>query len=351
LNPDLERLMRSVKPTIDAGGRLILLSRSDKLRPQSLFKTIYRSALEGKNSYKPLFHPWHARPDRDEAWYAEQVRESLANTTALDFVHEQYPATDVEALAAPTLSKRLPAQWLSACFEERRPLTPANYPCDVANRRRLEPPALPGLVVYQWPAPPAEVQRGEKKARLKGRHYAIGADPALGNPNSDDSAAVVLDCSTGNQVAELVGKFEPEVFGQYVAQLAAWYGRALVLPERNAMGVSLVSALRDAGARVMCGKDGNPGWQTTATSKATLYNTLAEHLRAGDAGIASRKTLDQLLSIEAATLSAPEGLHDDRAMAYALATTARAQAGPTEYVVALPIRPKKQDPNKGWRTL
>src|SRR6516165_9160035 len=33
LVPDLDRLMRAVKPTIDGGGRMILLSRADKTKP------------------------------------------------------------------------------------------------------------------------------------------------------------------------------------------------------------------------------------------------------------------------------------------------------------------------------
>ena len=41
LCPDLDRLMRAVKPTIDGGGRMVLLSRSDKSRPQSAFKRMY----------------------------------------------------------------------------------------------------------------------------------------------------------------------------------------------------------------------------------------------------------------------------------------------------------------------
>src|SRR5262245_34537515 len=35
LVPDLDRLMRAVKPTIDGGGRMVLLSRADKSNPPS----------------------------------------------------------------------------------------------------------------------------------------------------------------------------------------------------------------------------------------------------------------------------------------------------------------------------
>src|ERR1051325_4359680 len=49
---DLDALLGSVKPTLDAGGRLLLLSRSNKAKPASPFKRIYRAARAGQNGYQ-----------------------------------------------------------------------------------------------------------------------------------------------------------------------------------------------------------------------------------------------------------------------------------------------------------
>ena len=57
LCPDLDRQMRSVKPAIDAGGRMILLSRADKSKPESAFKRLYRAALQGPTDWVPVFLP------------------------------------------------------------------------------------------------------------------------------------------------------------------------------------------------------------------------------------------------------------------------------------------------------
>jgi len=122
LCPDLDRLMRAVKPTIDGGGRMILLSRADKTKPLSPFKRIYQGARQGQNEWTAVFLPWHARPDRDAAWYEEQQQDIFSRTGAVDDLHEQYPATDAEALAPRTLDKRLPAAWLHRCYREQRPL-------------------------------------------------------------------------------------------------------------------------------------------------------------------------------------------------------------------------------------
>src|SRR5579872_5245677 len=48
--PDLQALLNAVKPTIDARGRLVLLSSSDKGQEESLFKRIYRAARSGADS-------------------------------------------------------------------------------------------------------------------------------------------------------------------------------------------------------------------------------------------------------------------------------------------------------------
>ena len=49
----------------------------------------------------------------------------------------------------------------------------------------------------------------------------------------------------------------------------------------------------------------------------------ARVLRAGDAALCDAETAAQVASIEAATLRAPPGLHDDRALAFVLALAAR----------------------------
>lgn len=95
LAPDVDRTITSTKPTIEAGGQMILLGRVDKRRQDTPHKQIFKDALLGKNGYHPIFIPWHAHPRRDAAWYERITREALS----IDEVHEQYPATPQEALA------------------------------------------------------------------------------------------------------------------------------------------------------------------------------------------------------------------------------------------------------------
>jgi hypothetical protein len=295
-----DRLLGSIKPTIDAGGQLILLSRVDKARPLTAFKRIYEAAKARLNAWTPVFLPWSARPDRDAAWYARQEQDIISRTGGKDGLYEQYPATDVEALLPPQLTKRLAGEWLLKV----KAFLPA--------RGAPGAPALPNLAVFLPPVP--------------GVAYVIGADPAEGNPGSDASCAQVGRRDTGAHVAKLSGLLEPTAFAGALTTLARWYNNAGVLVERNNHGHAVLAR---AGFRALSGPDGKPGWLTTPTSKVALYDALAATLAAEEGTVADEATWHQLASIDGNTLNAPQGLPDDAAMAYALMQRARALASVT----------------------
>lgn len=325
LAPDLNKLMRSVKPTIDNGGKLILLSRVDKSVPNSEFKQIYRGAKRGDNGWSYLFLPWSTHPGRDDAWYDRQRRDVMSRTGSLDDLWEQYPATDTEALSSRTLDKRIPPMWIEACYREMKGI------------RVRESPALFGLTIFLAPEP--------------GVRYVIGADPAEGNPTSDDSSLTVVKVDSGEEVATFSGKFEPDVFAMYLTQISVFYNYAPALVERNNHGHAVIQWLEEHSRRVrlLPGHDAEPkkaprgkvrkknkaGWLTNKLGKAILYTICTEHFRTcanfdeegGKSTIVLHDftTYQQLMSIEGATLSAPEGDMDDRATSYSLAQAGRDQ--------------------------
>jgi hypothetical protein len=288
-----ESLMTAVKPTIDNGGQMILLSRSNKKRPESLFKRIYRQAKNGENAWVPIFVPWFAHPERDLKWYRDIRSDTLANTGYLDDLHEQYPATDVEALDTKTADKRIPSEWLKRCYVESKPVDD------------FTAPTLPGLTVYQTPIPD--------------RKYIVGVDTAEGNPTSDDSSIEIRDLETGHEAACLAGKIEPSTTGYYASEIAKYYYGAPIIVERNNHGHAVLLWLQDnSNARLIKGSDGKLGWQTNTVSKAMMWSKTAEAARDHGFTLHSFSTYTQLSSIDGSTLSAPEGMHDDRAVAFAL---------------------------------
>lgn len=300
-----ESLLAAVKPTLEGGGRLILLSRPDKSRPNSPFKRIYRAARSGENGWTPVFLPWHSHPARNRRWYEATKREILARTGSDDELHEQYPETEGQALAGRTLDKRLPAAWLGAVYAELRPVAGPDAP------------PLSQLRVYRRPA--------------AGHVYVIGADTAEGNPTSDDSAAEVLDAATGEQAATFCGRMEPKTFARGIGLLAAYYNHAPALVERNNHGHAVILCLELEYPRtyLLKGQDGRTGWQTSALSKASAYDKAADQVREGQVLIHDPDTYEQLAGIEGSTLKAPPGDKDDRAIAFVLACVGREQRAPT----------------------
>jgi hypothetical protein len=323
----LEALLAAAKPAIDAGGRAVILSSPDKARPQSTFKKLYRAAKAGTVNFAAVFQPWTARPDRTPAWYEEQRRASLALNGSLDLLHQEYPATDAEALSPRSLDKRIAAAWLEQCYREQAPVSGEGGSMVYQVPGPEGPvatvgPAVPGLVVYVPPQP--------------GRSYVIGGDPAEGNPTSDDSAATVLDAQSGEEVACLAGKFEPAVFAEYLDAVGQWYNEAALMVERNNHGHAVLLWLREhSRLRRLLGHDGNEGWLSSERGKALLYSAAADGFRNAETVLHSFDTFAQLASIDGNTLRAPEGEMDDRADSHALAVAGMPQAGAPRLPLAI----------------
>lgn len=308
LLPDLAGLLESIEPTIGDGGRMVLVSKTDKSKPESAFKKIYRAARAKTTYWHPIFLRWDARPDRSQEWYEEEKRASLAATGSLDGFHANYPATDAEALSPRTLDKRIAPAWIEQCYAELPGV-------DVAGLA----PALPGLVVYRLPIP--------------GRKYVCGADPAQGNPTSDDSAGEMFDAETGEQVAELAGKFEMTVFGGYLGKLCTWYNRAPVMVEENNHGHTVIKHLRENFPQIrrLVGHLGRDGWASSTLGKTMLYDAVADAFKNGEVMIHSFRLFTQLCSIDGNTLRAPEGQLDDLADGCGFAIVGRLKSRPALY--------------------
>ena len=307
LVPDLNGLLLRIKPTIDMGGKLILLSKANKKEPKSEFKRIYKNAKTGQadgEQWASVFLPWHVRPQRTQEWYDNERRDIEKRTGSLDDLWENYPATDAEALAPKQLDKRIPFKWCQRVYIEEMPLT-EHVLTDVPGV-----PYIPGLRLYVLPQ--------------KHRRYCGGADPAEGNPTSDDSGFEIVDAHTGEQCAVFQGKFEPTVFALYIETISLFYNKASVLPERNNHGHAVIAVLKlNKKITVLNGDDGKPGWLDNQRGKTILYDHLADTIRTEDCILHDVATHDQITSIEGGTLSAPNGMMDDLSDAAALAQKAR----------------------------
>ena len=311
--PYFKQLMTAVRPTIDAGGQIMALSTSDKEKPASEFKRLFKEAQAKLNGWKSVFLPWSTRPGRTAAWYAAK-----AASYEQDDLWQEYPATILEALAGRSAGKRFQPAWLNACYEAGRPIDSAG-------------PAIPGLIVYEQPE--------------DGRSYTIAVDTSEGDVTSDPSPATVFDDETWAEVAHLHGVFEPETLAGYTGQLSDYYSNATLCVERNNHGHAVHVALHalDYDNRIYINPfDNKEGWLSNLKYKTLAMDTAATIFKEGSATIRTEATQLELGSIEAATLKAPEGEYDDRALSFVIGLAAL--RWPTTYVPAVLV----QATASGW---
>jgi hypothetical protein len=318
--PDLSGFLNAVKPTVDAGGQLALISTADKSQPNSAFKRLFRAGWRKLNEYRALFLPWNARPERTAQWYATVRRDMYEQDGTDDNLHQEYPETPEQALSARSLDKRIPPLFLERVACEASPVSLDRWPVHV--------PLVDGLLLFRLP--------------VVGGLYVVGVDPAEGNPTSDESALCVLDAVTGEMMAVCAGRYQPDVMAQKAAQIGAFFNRADIMVERNNHGHSVLSSLRQSsGLRLLSGPDGKVGWLSHAKGKVMLYDTVTEGCRDGALTVYDNETIRQLGALEGATLRAPKGDSDDRADALALAW---AGAGPMRSARQTPIVIRGVDP-------
>lgn len=295
-----DELYSALKPTIDNGGQLIILSTANGIG--NLFHQLWTKATAGLNTFKTIFLPWWARPGRDQAWYQAQ----LAEYTDPAIVKQEYPATANEAFLVSG-RVRFPSEWIAK--------QAANVRAGLSREQWPKPlQGITGLTLYALPQP--------------NRRYVIGADVAEGLEHGDYSAAALIDAETWEEVASLHGHWEPDEFAAHLIELAAVYG-AVIGIERNNHGHAVISKARSLIAekrtplvRIAYGHDSRAGWLTNAQTKPISIDGLAVALRDGLATIHSQAALDEMqiyrIAANGAT-SAPPGYFDDRVMAWAIA--------------------------------
>lgn len=165
------------------------------------------------------------------------------------------------------------------------------------------------------------------------KEYVIGADPSEGVAGGDYACAQVLEKSTWEQVAVLHGRFEADIFAKELYKLGIFYNEALLMPERNSMGVAVVITLRDLFypnlylKPKLAGDVDNSmtqelGWRTDAKTKAQLISDGQEAIRNQLVSIHDEDTLQELFSFsydESGNARAAGNGKDDRVMSILIA--------------------------------
>lgn len=332
LMDDPANTYRTIKPTTDAGGRLIIISTARGSNNQ--FAKIYRDAKRGVNGFTPLFQPWSASRLITPEEYESKKREFVAEPWLF---YAEYPSSDDEAFR-----------------ESGRPRF-ANLPSmdecdDFLFHGWVEEDG--GRFVFReaeedesWIAPlhlamhPSDIDFD--------RRFVISADPALGVGN-DYSAAQILSYLADGTI-EIVGYMhtnttEPSDWSEELDRVGRFFrgvdqSAALMVVESTGggAGITIIDKLRNSfmypnmyrylppqAAR----KRRAPvfGFPTSRTTKPLVVDRLAEYMSQdehGDWRIVGvypplRDELATFVRRDNGTTAADVGCHDDLVMSLAI---------------------------------
>ena len=159
--------------------------------------------------------------------------------------------------------------------------------------------------------------------------YCIGGDTA--GEGSDYFVGMVLDARTGEQVAVLHHQFDADQYTRQMYCLGKYYKDALIGIEANFDSYPIMELqrlgypkqyTREAQDTYTGKTEKRFGFKTTSLTRPTIISRLIEIVREHCSVINDRGTLEELLTIvrnEKGRIEAPEGGHDDRMMALAIA--------------------------------
>jgi hypothetical protein len=164
---------------------------------------------------------------------------------------------------------------------------------------------------------------------IRGKQYVLAVDPAGGGCQGDYSAVEVLEMETGWQCAEFAGHLGGLELAKLICALAAEYGQAWVVVERNNHGSGVLAYLEaPCGYQRVYRTGGQPGWLTTSLSRPAALGRLAAALVDEPECFMSRRLLGECRSfvrLKNGSAGARPGMHDDRVMAVAIGLAARAE--------------------------
>ena len=306
----------AIKPTIDAGGQLIMGSTINKKNNRSLFKNIYRGAPD--NGWHKAFWGWDLRPGRDQAWYDRVAKEARdlpdAQELGVDlYMEQEYPSNEQEALK--------PANALAAFDLENleRMRLDVKQPISDDDTKKLNK----HINIYQ------KVQW--RKA------YAAGTDPSHG-VGQDFAVTCVIDKDTGYVVADIVGQgIAPDELASASLELMQEYNSPRWAIEDNEWGIVVLNAAIKAKYPYLykrrIGRTGSrqKGWHTDKATRAQLWFDLIDSVDSGGVTVPNLVILNQFFTVirhpdNDYRPEAMVGEHDDGPMAVGLALQAATQA-------------------------
>ncbi len=276
----------AAKPTVDAGGQLIMASTINPSTMVSTFKDIVRGSGDreaGSNGFARYFYPYVVRPGRDEKWYESGLSAAVDRAR----FQKNYPRSLEEALEPAQALAAFDLDILKLMGEDRR--GPIDH-LGVAN-------------IYQGFA--------------VGKRYVAFTDNSHGT-GGDDAVTVVMDVATGYIVADIQSNvISPEELAYQSDRLVNAYECRIWGIEDNDWGILTIRKAQEIGNKHLYErKEGVVGWHTDEKNRYLLWGELIEAVRSRLIVVPSREGLAQFTTVirnpeKGGRIEAMQGTHDD----------------------------------------
>lgn len=300
-------------PGIDAaGGRVVVISNSIKDAPGWPWtRGIYTGSMTGENIFERIFMDWTARPDRPDNFRELKLLDGM---TEEDF-SQHYPASEEEAISS------MGGSYFGDALKTHKDAHRGTLGTILAQDHVWQFEHDQRGILELWRPSYREEPGFDGRSWLY--RYAIGADVSEGLGDTY-STAYVYDRLTDKIVARMrSNRVDAHRWAEMINDLANYYDRALICPERTGAGQTTIKRLRELGAnlyvRVRADKAGHGvmkvyGWEESRNSKQELAGDLRAWLKRTESIIPDAILLDEcstFIKREDGSLGHEEGKYDD----------------------------------------
>lgn len=237
---------KSVMPAVADGACVRIISTANGVSNETtgggnFYHHLWVNAGTTYANLKRKFLRWDLHPNRDQAW-----RDALVMKT--DDKDQEYPNTAEEAFllsGRPFFDRGALRYYASHIME---PIARGRFDEDLTvtpRRARFVQHSDGEVYIYKMPFAGDDDQSAHT--------YAIGSDSSTGR-GTDFSCATVIDLATGEIVAEIHAKIDPDLYTTQLHYLGRMYFDAIIAQEdAGGYGIPIISGLRD-------GRNGRPAY-------------------------------------------------------------------------------------------
>jgi hypothetical protein len=252
--------------------------------------------------WKQTFHAWDVVPGRDEKWYEREKRKYRGRE---HIFYQEYPANREEMFAKTGMAVlpmdllREEQEWIDPAFK----IDLTMHWQDLENAPHMGPYDESHDELWVW-EPPTVERHPEKHYALRDPNYVMFVDISEGLPHGDRSSIVVMNANTMEEAAAYRGWWGIEELAGLVDKIGRWYHMALVVPERNNQGITVINDLRRVHeyprmyrmtTLATQKQDRTPrfGWITSGASKPKMVYDFIKAIRDGHVALHDVRFLEE----------------------------------------------------------